>query len=175
MLLGLDASTLTLNNVPHNLSIMITIFIIIIIGLINKWSYNIITNLYLDRQYKYENKEKNNFDYICKKIELITRTIYSIGQIIIHQILIYRALAGIINIIGGYDYESALLFISNTNFNKIESRFIVNFIIFIIFLFPLCLSKNIINIFSIKEFFFIYIYYFSYFNSISFLFNSIWK
>ena len=75
-------------------------------------------------------------------IALIIINIYNIGQIIIHQILLYRLFGGIINIIGGYDYESAVLFFLNTYFDKIGFKFIINFCILILILFPLCLYKN---------------------------------
>ena len=157
--LGLDASTLTLNNIPYNLSIIITPFIIIITGIANLWSYRLIGNFYEKNK---NDKAGINFESYLKHkfgnkltiliIIFIILNIYNIGQIIIHQILIYRLLAGIINIIGGYDYESTLLFISNTNFNKIGSKFIVNFVIFLFILFPFSLSQNT-NTFSTKGFF----------------------
>ena len=51
-------------------------------------------------------------------------------------------LGGIINVIGGYDYESMLTFLSDTYWDEIWVKIVVNFGICILIIFPLCLVTD---------------------------------
>ena len=62
--LGLDASTLTLNNIPYNISIILTLIIIIIIGIANIWSYRLIS--YFFEKSKNDNTGINDFESLLK-------------------------------------------------------------------------------------------------------------
>ena len=72
----------------------------------------------------------------------ITIIFYTIGLIVIHQIFIYRLLGAIINVIGGYNYESMINFLKETYWDYIWFKLCINLGIAIFVLFPLCLRKE---------------------------------
>ena len=98
----------------------------------------------------YEKYKINNYEHLCEKIcgrkmtifLVITLNIYTVGLLLIHQVLIFRLLGGVINVIGGYDYESMLTFLSDTYWNEIWVKICVNFGIGILIIFPLCLVTD---------------------------------
>ena len=143
MFLGLGTSALAIVKVPYHISIIMTPVCIVLGGIANIWSYHILGDLY--QRYKI-----NNYEHLCleicgKKMTLflvITLNIYTVGLLLIHQVLIFRLLGGIINIIGGYDYESMLTFLSDTYWSEIWVKLCVNFGIGIIAIFPLCLITD---------------------------------
>jgi amino acid permease len=106
----------------------------------------------------YERYQINNYEHLTEKIcgrkmtlfLVITLNIYTVGLLLIHQVLIFRLLGGIINVIGGYDYESMLTFLSDTYWSEIWVKLCVNFGVAILIIFPLCLISNmkILNISS---------------------------
>ena len=53
------------------------------------------------------------FNDICKDLNIFNIP-FIFGEIIIHQILIYRSLGGIVNIIGEFNYDSVFMFLSDT-------------------------------------------------------------
>ena len=143
MFLGLGTSALAIVKVPYHISIIMTPVCIVLGGIANIWSYHILGDLY-------ERYKINNYEHLCleicgKKMTLflvITLNIYTVGLLLIHQVLIFRLLGGIINIIGGYDYESMLTFLSDTYWSEIWVKLCVNFGIGIIAIFPLCLITD---------------------------------
>ena len=151
MFLGLGTSALAICKVPYHISIIMTPICIILGGIANIWSYHILGDLY-------ERYHINNYEHLCEKIcgrkmtlfLVITLNIYTVGLLLIHQVLIFRLLGGIINVIGGYNYESMLTFLSDTYWNEIWVKLCVNFGIGILIIFPLCLISNmkILNISS---------------------------
>lgn len=151
MFLGLGTSALAICKVPYHISIIMTPVCIILGGIANIWSYHILGDLY-------ERYHINNYEHLCEKIcgrkmtlfLVITLNIYTVGLLLIHQVLIFRLLGGIINVIGGYNYESMLTFLSDTYWNEIWVKICVNFGIGILIIFPLCLISNmkILNISS---------------------------
>ena len=116
---------------------------IVLGGIANIWSYHILGDLY-------ERYKINNYEHLCQEIcgrkmtlfLVITLNIYTVGLLLIHQVLIFRLLGGIINVIGGYNYESMLTFLSDTYWNQIWVKLCVNFGIGILIIFPLCLVTD---------------------------------
>ena len=143
MFLGLGTSALAIVKVPYHISIIMTPICIVLGGIANIWSYHILGDLY-------ERYKINNYEHLCLEIcgrkmtlfLVITLNIYTVGLLLIHQVLIFRLLGGIINIIGGYDYESMLTFLSDTYWSEIWVKLCVNFGIGIIAIFPLCLITD---------------------------------
>ena len=151
MFLGLGTSALAICKVPYHISIIMTPVCIILGGIANIWSYHILGDLY-------ERYQINNYEHLTEKIcgrkmtlfLVITLNIYTVGLLLIHQVLIFRLLGGIINVIGGYNYESMLTFLSDTYWSEIWVKLCVNYGIGILIIFPLCLISNmkILNISS---------------------------
>jgi amino acid permease len=116
---------------------------IILGGIANIWSYHILGDLY-------QRYQINNYEALCQKVcgkkmtlfLVITLNIYTVGLLLIHQVLIYRLLGGVINVIGGYDYDSMLTFLSDTYWDEMWVKMIVNFGIGILIIFPLCLITD---------------------------------
>ena len=149
MSLGTTTSVLPISKIPLNISIIMTPVCILITSLANIRSYYILADL----SEKYQNNDNENLCYyeaLCKKIFgrkisvllIITLNIYTLGLILIHQIFIYRLLGGIINVIGGYEYDSFLNFFSDTYWNEMWVKICINFGIGILIIFPLCLMKD---------------------------------
>lgn len=151
MFLGLGTSALAICKVPYHISIIMTPVCIVLGGIANIWSYHILGDLY-------ERYKINNYEHLTEKIcgrkmtlfLVITLNIYTVGLLLIHQVLIFRLLGGIINVIGGYNYESMLTFLSDTYWSEIWVKLCVNFGIAIVVIFPLCLisKMKILNISS---------------------------
>ena len=143
MFLGLGTSALAICKVPYHISIIMTPVCIVLGGIANIWSYHILGDLY-------ERFKINNYEHLCQEIcgrkmtlfLVITLNIYTVGLLLIHQVLIFRLLGGIINVIGGYNYESMLTFLSDTYWNQIWVKLCVNFGIGILIIFPLCLVTD---------------------------------
>ena len=143
MFLGLGTSALAIVKVPYNISIIMTPVCIIIGGICNIWSYHILGDLYA--KYKI-----NNYEHLCEKIcgrkmtifLVITLNIYTVGLLLIHQVLIYRLLGGVINVIGGYNEPSMLTFLDDYYWSEIWVKVVVNFGIGILIIFPLCLITD---------------------------------
>ena len=151
MFLGLGTSALAICKVPYHISIIMTPVCIVLGGIANIWSYHILGDLY-------ERYQINNYEHLTEKIcgrkmtlfLVVTLNIYTVGLLLIHQVLIFRLLGGIINVIGGYNYESMLTFLSDTYWSEIWVKLCVNFGIGILIIFPLCLisKMKILNISS---------------------------
>ena len=143
MFLGLGTSALAIVKVPYNISIIMTPVCIVLGGIANIWSYHILGDLY-------QRYQINNYEHLCLKVcgnkmtlfLVITLDIYTVGLLLIHQVLIYRLLGGVINVIGGYDYESMLTFLKDTYWDEIWVKVVVNFGIGILIIFPLCLVTD---------------------------------
>ena len=86
-------------------------------------------------------KREEFFKEICNILDTFNIP-YIIGEIIIHQILIYRSLGGIFNIIGEFNYDSVFMFLSDTYWRKLSMKFVANIIIFFLLLYPLCLKMD---------------------------------
>lgn len=143
MFMGLGTSALAIVKIPYNISIIMTPICIFAGGVANIWSYHILGDLY-------EKEKINNYEALTLKIcgrgmqifLFITLNIYTVGLVLIHEVLTYRLLGGIINVIGGYDYDSMLDFLTKTYWNKLYCKCAVNFGLAILIYFPLCLIKD---------------------------------
>ena len=143
MFLGLGTSALAIVKIPFNISIIMTPVCIILGGISNIWSYHILGDLY--EKYKitdYERLTEKIHGKGLKILLFVTLNIYTVGLILIHQVLCYRLLGGIINTIGGYNYDSMIEFLEKEFWSKIWCKFAVNFGIAILILFPLCLITD---------------------------------
>ena len=135
-----------------------TFVCILIVGICNIRSFYILGNISIKLK-------KNNYKELCQEIFgknskitillVITLNIFTIGLIIIHQAFIYRLLGGIINIIGRYNYESTLAFISNSFWKNIWTKLCVNYGFSIFIIFPLFYTREVkkLNILSTIEVF----------------------
>ena len=134
-----------------------TFICILIVGICNIRSYYILGNLSIKHK-------KYNYEQLCRKILgqkfliityllSLTLNIYTFCLIIIHQVFIYRLLGGIINIIGRYNYESPLDFLSNSFWKHIWVKLCVNFVFAIFVIFPLFYLRDMkkLNILSTIE------------------------
>ena len=130
--LGIGASSLSIAKVPYYISLILTIFVIASIGIINIYFGYYNTFIYiLNSRLKNKNKEIKNeikMDF-CKCINYFNIP-FIICEIIIHQILIYRSLGGIVNIIGEFNYDTLFIFLSDTYWRELSMKFVVNIIIF---------------------------------------------
>ena len=143
MFLGLGTSALAIVKVPYDISIIMTPVCIIVGGICNIWSYHILGDLYA--RYKipdYERLTEKIHGKGLKILLFVTLNIYTVGLILIHQVLCYRLLGGIVNTIGGYNYDSMLDFLEKEFWSKIWCKFAVNFALAIFVLFPLCLMTD---------------------------------
>ena len=170
MFLGLGASSLITIKIPYYISFIGTFICILIIGIANTWSYYMLYIIY-EKKKDNNNNEINNYNiwsnvFKNKNIEKIKEIIlfiilslYSIGEIIIHQILIYRSIGGIINILGGYDF--IVKFLSESFFVELTSKCIINigislFVVFPSYLFYFKNNEKLSNISSIIGVFIIF-------------------
>lgn len=143
MFMGLGTSALAIVKIPYNISIIMTPICIFAGGVANIWSYHILGDLY-------EKEKINNYEALTLKIcgrgmqifLFITLNIYTVGLVLIHEVLTYRLLGGIINVIGGYNFDSMLDFLSDTYWNELYCKAAVNFGLAILVYFPLCLIKD---------------------------------
>ena len=158
--LGVGASSLSIVKVPYYIGLISTIIYIIFIGIITRcFSYFLLIDIIDKTNNKKEKKEDKKACFlieICKDLNsLNTFNIpFIIGEIIIHQILIYRSLGGIVNIIGEFNYDSVFMFLSDTYWREFFMKFVVNIIFCLFLLNPLCLNINdkTINAFPIIGF-----------------------
>ena len=143
MFLGLGTSALAIVKVPFNISIIFTPVCIVVGGICNIWSYRILGDLY--EKYKitdYERLTEKIHGFGVKILLFVTLNIYTVGLILIHQVLTYRLLGGIVNVIGNYGYDSMLEFLEKEFWSKIWCKFAVNFGIGILIIYPLCLMTD---------------------------------
>ena len=152
MFLGVGASSLSIAKVPYYISLILTFIFILVIGIINIFSYYTLIDIIDETKNKgkknikntkvkkkEEDKRKDFYDDLCKALNIFNIP-FIICEIIIHQILIYRSLGGIVNIIGEFNYDSVFMFLSDTYWKELSMKFVVNIIICLLLLCPLCLK-----------------------------------
>ena len=154
--LGLGASSLAIVKIPYNINLISTLLFIISIGIAKFLSYKNFLDIYkiieLKRSISNNRQESNNDKYkyfkICRNSKILYITlmfslsIYNVSEIIIHQILIFRSLGGIINIIGEYDYDCVVTFLTDSYYNELVIKIMINTIISFMILFPLCINEH---------------------------------
>ena len=155
--LGLGASSLAIVKIPYNINLISTFTFIISIGIANILSNIKFLDIYKIIELKRDisnNRQENNDDIynkyfkICRNSKILYFTlmfslsIYNVSEIIIHQILIFRSLGGIINIIGEYDYDCVVTFLTDTFYNELVIKIMINTFISFMILFPLCINEH---------------------------------
>lgn len=143
MFLGLGTSALAIVKVPYDISVVMTPVCIVLGGIANIWSYHLLGDLY--EKYKivdYERLTEKIGGNAIKYVLFVTLNIYTVGLLLIHQVLCYRLLGGIVNTIGGYDHDSMLTFLKQEFWSEYWCKFSVNFGLAILVIFPLCLIKD---------------------------------
>ena len=132
--------------IPQKIGYMSVVFspiIIILSGLANYWSLNILVNMSI--KLKLKNYESIVKQLLGKKLSLFLGIIMSVNQsgiIILYQVILYKLLGGVINEIGNFGFISVDDFVSNSFWNKLWIKFVVCYGIMILFLLPLCLLHN---------------------------------
>ena len=164
--LGLGASSLALVKVPYHISLILTLVCISIVAVTNIWSYITLGDLLYEvksKNHSISNKKNdknkikiiNNIQSLYLKITnkspilsklyiplIIIVNIYTIFEIIIHQILLYILIGEIINIIGQYGYDDVESFFSGTYFGEKKMKFLINFIFSCLILYAIALNKG---------------------------------
>ena len=126
------------------LSILIFIIVLLIIGILNYWTLNILGDAY--KKYNINNYELLITKFYNKKICLFLSIIIflnQIGLIILYQVILYKLLGGIINESCNLKYENAEIFAHKSFWSEFKIRFFICYLITVIILFPLCKLKNI--------------------------------
>ena len=142
-ILSLGTGLLAIPQKIGYMSIVFSPIIIILSGLANYWSLNILVNMSI--KLKLKNYESIVKQLLGKKLSLFLGIIMSINQsgiIILYQVILYKLLGGVINEIGNFGFISVDDFVSNSFWNKLWIKFVVCYGIMILFLLPLCLLHN---------------------------------
>ena len=142
-ILSLGTGLLAIPQKIGYMSIVFSPIIIILSGLANYWSLNILVNMSI--KLKLKNYESIVKQLLGKKLSLFLGIIMSINQsgiIILYQVILYKLLGGVINEIGNFGFISVDDFVTNSFWNKLWIKFVVCYGIMILFLLPLCLLHN---------------------------------
>ena len=142
-ILSLGTGLLAIPQKIGYMSIVFSPIIIILSGLANYWSLNILVNMSI--KLKLKNYESIVKQLLGKKLSLFLGIIMSINQsgiIILYQVILYKLLGGVINEIGNFGFISVDDFVSNSFWNKLWIKFVVCYGIMILFLLPFCLLHN---------------------------------
>ena len=142
-ILSLGTGLLAIPQKIGYMSIVFSPIIIILSGLANYWSLNILVNMSI--KLKLKNYEPIVKQLLGKKLSLFLGIIMSVNQsgiIILYQVILYKLLGGVINEIGNFGFISVDDFVSNSFWNKLWIKFVVCYGIMILFLLPLCLLHN---------------------------------
>ena len=142
-ILSLGTGLLAIPQKIGYMSIILSPIIIILSGLANFWSLNILVNMSL--KFNLNTYESIVDRLLGNKISLFLGIIMSINQIgiiILYQVILYKLLGGAINEIGGLGYKSVDDFATNSFWKKLWIKFVVCYGIAILLLTPLCLLHN---------------------------------
>ena len=142
-ILSLGTGLLAIPQKIGYMSIVFSPIIIILSGLANYWSLNILVNMSI--KLKLKNYESIVKQLLGKKLSLFLGIIMSVNQsgiVILYQVILYKLLGGVINEIGNFGFISVDDFVSNSFWNKLWIKFVVCYGIMILFLLPLCLLHN---------------------------------
>ena len=160
-ILSLGTGSLALPQKIGYMSLLFSPIIIILSGLVNYWTLNILSDA--SKKYdinSYEDIVTKLFGKFLSIFLGIIMCINQLGMIILYQVILYKLLGGVINEIFGLGYEGVEDFALNSFWNKLNIKFIICYIISVIILTPLCLLKNIskmryASIFGIFSLFFL--------------------
>jgi len=160
-ILSLGTGSLALPQKIGYMSLLFSPIIIILSGLVNYWTLNILADA--SKKYKinsYEGIVSYLFGKIISIFLSIIMCINQLGMIILYQVIMYKLIGGVINEIFGMGYEGVEDFAKYSFWNKLNIKFIICYIISVVILTPLCLLKNIskmryASIFGIFSLFFL--------------------
>ena len=142
-ILSLGTGLLAIPQKIGYMSIVLSPIIIILSGVANYWSLNILVNMSI--KFKLKNYESIVKQLLGNKLSLFLGIIMSINQsgiIILYQVILYKLIGGVINEIGSFGYISVDEFVAESFWNKLWIKFLVCYGITILFLLPLCLLHN---------------------------------
>ena len=142
-ILSLGTGLLAIPQKIGYMSVILSPFIIILSGIANYWSLNILVNMSIKFNLKTYESIVNKL--LGNKISIFLGIIMSINQsgiIILYQVILYKLVGGVINEIGSLGYNSVDDFATNSFWNQLWLKFVVCYGITIICLLPLCLLHN---------------------------------
>ena len=143
-ILSLGTGSLALPQKIGYMSLFFSPVIIILSGLVNYWTLNVLANA--SRKYNinsYEGIVQKLFGKILSIFLGIIMCINQFGMIILYQVILYKLLGGVINEIFDMGYTGVEDFAMNSFWHEFKIKFIICYLISILILTPLCLLKNI--------------------------------
>ena len=143
-ILSLGTGSLALPQKIGYMSLLFSPVIIILSGLVNYWSLNILAKA--SKKYNinsYEGIVSKLFGNALSVFLGIIMIISQTGMVILYQVILYKLLGGVINDFFNLGYSGVEDFALNSFWNKFKIRLCVCYLITFIILTPLCLLKNI--------------------------------
>ena len=143
-ILSLGTGSLALPQKIGYMSLFFSPVIIILSGLVNYWSLNVLSNA--SKKYKINSYEGIVSKLFGKMISIFLGIIMCInqtGMIILYQVILYKLLGGVINEAFNLGYQGVEDFALNSFWHQFKFRFFICYIITAVILTPLCLLKNI--------------------------------
>jgi len=143
-ILSLGTGSLALPQKIGYMSLFFSPLIIILSGLVNYWSLNVLSNA--SKKYKINSYEGIVSKLFGKMISIFLGIIMCInqsGMIILYQVILYKLLGGVINEAFNLGYQGVEDFALNSFWHQFKFKFFICYIITAVILTPLCLLKNI--------------------------------
>lgn len=143
-ILSLGTGCLALPQKVGQMSLVVSPFAIIIAGLANVWTLLLLSKM--ASQYNIKNYSGLVKKLCGKRLSYFLDLIIIenvLGIIILYQVIIYKLIGGLINDLGGYGYKDINDFLLNSFWNKRFYKFIVNYGVSIVVLFPLCILRDV--------------------------------
>ena len=143
-ILSLGTGSLALPQKIGYMSLFFSPIIIILSGLVNYWTLNILSNA--SKKYNlnsYEAIVQKLFGNLLSIFLGVIMCITQFGTIILYQVILYKLLGGVINEIFNLGFTGVEDFALNSFWNEFKIKFIICYLISILILTPLCLLKNI--------------------------------
>ena len=143
-ILSLGTGSLALPQKIGYMSLLFSPVIIILSGLVNYWSLNILAKA--SKKYNinsYEGIVSKLFGNALSVFLGIIMIISQTGMVILYQVILYKLLGGVINEIFNLGFTGVEDFALNSFWSEFKIKFIICYLISILILTPLCLLKNI--------------------------------
>jgi len=143
-ILSLGTGSLALPQKIGYMSLFFSPVIIILSGLVNYWSLNVLSNA--SKKYKINSYEGIVSKLFGKMVSIFLGIIMCInqsGMIILYQVILYKLLGGVINEAFNLGYQGVEDFALNSFWHQFKYKFFICYIITAVILTPLCLLKNI--------------------------------
>ena len=143
-ILSLGTGSLALPQKIGYMSLLFSPIIIILSGLVNYWTLNVLANA--SKKYNINSYEGIVTKLFGKGLSIFLGIIMCInqsGMIILYQVILYKLLGGVINETFNLGYKGVEDFALNSFWHKLKFRLFICYIISSVILIPLCLLKNI--------------------------------